>query len=259
MTFNLKIISLNVCDTVDGSQFPDLNREKYDELRGLRIKENILKYDADIILLQEYSTDYCKLSDLLENYKNTLFTETYGSNCIFYKKILDKQIKIKSRDCICVNGTYIYSYRGMAGGGDSINFRIQDINRFIDLAKNNKSVMFVGDTNARQNDFNKTELSKYYNDSWEIYGTKENKYTVNGFENPFFPGGFQYTSRYDRAYYTKNIKCNHFSIIYNEHYEELKDHNKSSGCISDHYGIYCKFSLPTLINEESEEESGNTI
>ena len=149
----------------------------------------------------------------------------------------------------------------MAGNGDSINFRIKDINTFINKTKHGKNIIFMGDTNARQDDFNKTELKEYYKDAWETCGNKNNKYTVDGFNNPFFPDGFQYKSRYDRAYYTHNIICNTFLIIFDKSYNELIEHTKTSGCISDHYGIYCKFNLPntttTDIVKNSKKKSNN--
>ena len=88
----LKIISLNVCSTITKGQFPNITDiNEYNKLRGLKIKEQITKYNPDIILLQEYSRDYCYLKKYLIDYNNTLDHKTNNiSPCssIFYKKSL---------------------------------------------------------------------------------------------------------------------------------------------------------------------------
>lgn len=210
----------------------------------LKIK-HIYKYvkqnNIDIICFNEYTPFFddimIKYNKLFEEYNKTSIKEYFISDCniIFYKKnILIKELF--NNVIIVNNNVHIMAYRGTPGK-EGKKERLDQINKIVNFAKNKKMIV-IGDTNARINDYDNTEINKYFYDCWIEKGHHNDKYTMNLFENEYYgKEAFKYTSRYDRAYITKNIKnINKFEIIFKDKYEDLKRYN-GSGCISDHYGL----------------------
>jgi hypothetical protein len=66
---------------------------EYNVAKGIHIAAVINKFEADIVLLQEYESDYCDLKTQLPNYLSTIdmpinYHDFYQDTCVFYKKQL---------------------------------------------------------------------------------------------------------------------------------------------------------------------------
>ena len=84
---------------------------------------------------------------------------------------------------------------------------------------------------------------------WDLINPNEQEITIHTEHNKLHNRNlviFKPTiSRYDRAYYTKNIRCKKYSVIFTEQYEDLKKYTgtDTSGCVSDHYGLLCEYDF----------------
>ena len=253
----LKILSLNIEGISNNS---DLKRQMQSKIFVDEIENN---YQPDIILLQEYTNFY--FLNNLKDYQHTnnvsqvLLAGNDNVNCniVVYKK--DLNVTKKYHDCIEIDNTFrIISYRGMPfkeGERD----RRDEIKRIIAIHKRDMmSVNFAGDTNARAKDFHpryELKLAEYFSDCWELEGSSyDNKFTVDAYNNQYFPDGFKYTARYDRSYISKDLKCTSFEVVFKKKYKELIEMFDGSGCISDHYGILYTLELPGIQPQENQQD-----
>lgn len=84
-------------------------------------------------------------------------------------------------------------------------------------------------------------------DSWACRGTKENKFTWNSKVNHFHEGGYEYTARYDRAYFRGGgLSVQSFGFVGDEPLDD--EHRDMKGgerkhYLSDHFGIIVEFDI----------------
>lgn len=98
--------------------------------------------------------------------------------------------------------------------------------------------IFAGDTNLRYNEVvplkNIVDSTVYYN--------LPRLYTIDKNQNKYFPNDYTYIARYDKVY-TNSAICFYSDLIFNNYYDELVNIYRSSGYISDHFGLLICLSV----------------
>jgi hypothetical protein len=250
---DIKLISFNI----EGFHDRDIQNLKHTEKRYEIIKEEVIKKDFDICFLQEvftfdtntflnkgynvYNENHCSI--IIKNKYEIKHKGILPNTCGIYLDVMFNNLLVR-----IITGWWDPSSFGK-------NERINCQNILKEL--NVDFFIFAGDTNLRQKEIIKN--NNKYNDCLDVADEKDegkNIYTVNKLENKFFfDDDIPYTSRYDRCFITKNIKCKKLKTIFKDKYENLINESRPSGKLSDHYGLMIELELPK--NNTNDDEVFN--
>jgi hypothetical protein len=213
-----------------------------------KLFDEIEKSNADFVLLQEFDTHYLPvnsdkyehISPLYQDEKCNIEYLGMLSNHILYKKSnnyellrvyiadygLVAEFVIKSKIIKIVSGRWY----PLKENKDKRLMQYNSLNREIG------TIIFMGDTNLRSFE----NISEKDKKNIEDVATNEifmKSYTINKNINAYFNDGLKFVARYDRAYVTSQVKVKKFDLFFNQPYDELKNEYRSSGYISDHFGL----------------------
>jgi len=198
-----------------------------------RIEQCITEKGADVLCIQEApSCDYWEGTALGETYNVVGSVETHcGFTMVLVKaSTLALRLEIRGAPAIgaIVDGVAYISMH-LAPTKINANERIKQMcNIMASMPPSVQDFVVVGDSNMR-----KTEDTAFegigLGDAWKMTGQlKRKEHTWNSHINRYHLNGFEFISRFDRAY-MRGLHCKAFDLVAN---------TKSDGAfLSDHFGI----------------------
>jgi len=216
----------------------------------------IVKTNSDFVLLQEVDSHYMITHDdmatVLSQYNLITPIECNQSFQKMMPGMLNNFILYKKSPTFKFNQSYLKEYGTVAEfniGGKQIkiisgrwfplkNNTFQRLKQLEMLDRESGKVIFMGDTNLRNN-----EMKTTYNVSDAIIDYKFSRYyTINKHVNQYFNDEYKYVARYDRIY-SNGVELIYSDLCFNKNHEELKNIYRNSGYISDHFGLIAEFLI----------------
>uniref|UniRef100_H2U0X2 Tyrosyl-DNA phosphodiesterase 2 n=1 Tax=Takifugu rubripes TaxID=31033 RepID=H2U0X2_TAKRU len=248
----LSLISWNI-DGLDGEKQPE-------RARGLC--SCLTSYSADVVLLQELVPPYCRF---LKNRLSTAYTFIEGGKEGYYTAMLLKKSRITLLDWkiiafpttrmarnllvaqvlfkgqkLCLMTSHLESCKPHAGERMR---QLQLLLKKMTEVPDDVNILFGGDTNLRDAEVARVGLPICIHDVWEQLGEPEDcRYTWDTLTNTNKDVDFICRIRFDRLYLRQSakdgipqLKADSMALLGLEKLECKR-------YISDHWGIYCKFS-----------------
>lgn len=251
----LKSITVNLNNKI--RYVNNLDPEVIDDFMTKKKKllyESLVLYDLDFILLQDLDIHYLPTEELTtilsdynilspfeikQSYQNML--SGMLTNYILYKKkykLIDSYLKeygtvgifdINDKNIKIVSGRWMPSR-------ENRSLRINQLKQLDN--ETNMCSIFGGDTNLRYNEFiplkNLVDSIIHYN--------LPKLYTIDKNKNKYFFDDSSYVARYDK-FYTNGLICFFSDLIFNDYNYNLVNIYRTSGYISDHFGLLICLSI----------------
>jgi hypothetical protein len=217
--------------------------------------DSILESESDFILLQELDAHYMFNNSDMNVLVNYEIISPLNATQSFKKMMLGMLnnyiIYKKSPTTVLINSE-LKEY-GTIGEFDINETKIKIVSGRWYPLKNHSSlrlkqlemldaecgkIIFMGDTNLRYNETIKTN-----NVSDSIVDNNFTRYyTINKNVNKYFNEDLKYIARYDRIY-SSGVDIIYGDLCFNTSHQKLKNIYRSSGFISDHFGLVAEFFI----------------
>uniref|UniRef100_A0A3P9J2R9 Tyrosyl-DNA phosphodiesterase 2 n=1 Tax=Oryzias latipes TaxID=8090 RepID=A0A3P9J2R9_ORYLA len=226
----LSLLTWNI-DGLDGEEQPQ-------RARGLC--SYILEYSPDVVLLQEMVQPYIRF---MHKRLATNYTFIKGGEIGYFTTILLKKTRVTLLDSKILPFRYSQLTKFYYNSGERMR-QFNAVIKRMSMAPDDFTVLFGGDTNLRDYEVATVEIPESICDLWEQLGEPEKcRYTWDTWANTNKEMRFKNRLRFDRVYLRRAVK---------DGVPRMEPHSmalvgleklKCGRYTSDHWGIYCTFSV----------------